>query len=65
MIQATIQLPDKTRERLEALIRSQQETQRVIEATVQAVREALEIPDDWTISDVRAGFVAPQNETPG
>ena len=61
-----IQLPTPTRERLEALIRSQQETQRVIEATVQAVRESLEIPDDWTISDVRVGFVGPEKEeTPG
>ena len=59
MIQATIQLPDKTRERLENLIRSQQEAQRLIDVIVATAREALEVPDDWTISDVRAGFVGP------
>lgn len=60
-----IQLPDKTRERLENLIRSQQEAQRLIDAIVATARESLDVPDDWMIGDVRAGFVAPESETPG
>ena len=60
-----IALPEKTRERLENLVRAQQETQRMIDVIVATAREALDIPDDWTISDARVGFVAPQNETPG
>ena len=60
-----IQLPEKTRERLENLIRSQQEAQRLIDAIVATAREAMDVPDDWTIGDVRAGFVGPQTETPG
>lgn len=61
----TVPLPPPTRERLENLVRAQQETQRLIDAIVQATRDALQVPDDWTISDVRVGFVGPQEENPG
>lgn len=54
-----IQLPQPTRERLENLIRSQQEAQRLIDVIVATARETLDVPDGWTIGDVRAGFVAP------
>lgn len=56
MTQAIL-LPPVTRERLENLIRSQQEAQRLIDAIVATAREALNVPDGWTIGDVRAGFV--------
>jgi hypothetical protein len=59
-----IALPEKTQERLENLVRTQQETQRLIDTIVATAREALNVPDDWTISDVRVGFVAPVDQPP-
>jgi hypothetical protein len=59
-----IQLHDKTRERLENLIRSQQEAQRLIDVIVATARESLDVPDDWTIGDVRVGFVGPVDQPP-
>lgn len=59
-----IALPEKTQERLENLVRAQQETQRLIDVIVATAREAMDVPDDWQISDVRVGFVGPEKQTP-
>jgi len=60
-----IALPERTRERLAELIRQRDITGALIDTTIMTAREAMDVPDDWTINDVRVGFVAPQSETPG
>lgn len=62
----TIKLPQPTLTRLTELIRQRDMVTALIDNTIATAREVLEVPDDWTISDVRVGFVGPeQTETPG
>jgi hypothetical protein len=58
MMQA-VQLPPRTLERLSELLRQRDVTTALIDTTITTAREALEVPDDWDIRDVRVGFVSP------
>lgn len=54
-----IALPERTRARLEALLKQREQINSVIDATVLAVREALEVPDGYVLRSLDEGFVAP------
>lgn len=54
-----IALPKPTEERLLELLRQKTLLDAAIEATVQTAQEALKVPDGWTITDARVGFVPP------
>lgn len=54
-----IALPERTRTRLEEWLRTQQQVQALIDATLMATRDALGVPDEWQIRNVADGFVAP------
>ena len=56
-----IGLPKPTEERLLELLRQKAVLETAIDATVQTAKEALKVPDDWTISDARVGFVPPMS----
>ncbi len=58
-----IPIPPATLTRLEALITQRNALDGQIDASVTTLREALNVPDDYQISDVRRGFVAPPQET--
>lgn len=60
MTTPTIALPPATIARLEALLAQQQAINAVIEATVATAREALDVPDTYTLRNLREGFTAPQ-----
>lgn len=52
-------LPEKSRALLAELIRERDRINGLIEAVVQATRAALDVPEDYTLPSVEAGFVAP------
>jgi hypothetical protein len=52
-------LPASTRQRLEEWIRQQQRLADLIEATLAATRDALDVPPHWTIKDIGEGFIDP------
>lgn len=56
---STIQFPPKTLEVLETLLRQQQAIDTQINAIVATARQCLNVPDGYTIGDVRLGFVPP------
>ena len=61
----SIPLPQPTIDRLTELLRQKATIDAVIDTTVQTAREALNVPADYVIGDVRVGFVAPgQKDTP-
>ena len=60
----TIHLPQPTLTRLTEYIRQRDMLTALIDTTLATAREAMDIPDDWQISDVRAGFVAPEKHSP-
>lgn len=60
----TVKLPGRTRELLENLIRERERINQLIEATVQATRAALDVPDGWQLTNLEQGFVAPQEDEP-
>lgn len=55
-----IPIPAPTRERLERMITERDRIGALIDATLLAVREALEVPQDYVIRDLESGFVAPE-----
>jgi hypothetical protein len=57
-------LPAPTRQRLEQWIEQQQRLADLIQATVAASREELDVPPHWTIQDVNKGFIDPTPEQP-
>jgi hypothetical protein len=57
-----IHLPPATVKRLEALVAQQQAINAVIEATVATAREALDVPDTYTLRNLAEGFIAPPPE---
>ena len=65
MTTPTITLPPATVQRLEAMITQQQAINAVIEATVATLREALGVPEGYTLRNVHEGFVAPSAPTEG
>ena len=52
-------LPPATAARLERLLTERQSLQAIIDATVITAREAMDVPPDWTLADLRTGFTAP------
>jgi hypothetical protein len=52
-------LPASTRQRLEEWIKQQQRLGDLIEATLAAARDALDVPPHWVIKDVNEGFIDP------
>lgn len=52
-------LPARTVTRVQEWLRQKQELQAMIDATLLASREALNVPDEWLIRDITEGFVAP------
>lgn len=66
----TGQIPPKTKARLTTLIAQRDQLQTAlngvqvsIEGIVDAMRETMNIPEDWTLDNLDRGFVAPP-ETP-
>ena len=55
----TIQIPPKTQERMARLITAAQSIQSELDAIQMTLREALDVPDDYTLRDIREGFVPP------
>jgi len=60
---STISIPPKTQERMARLIMAAQSIQSELDAIQETLREALDVPEDYTLYDVRAGFVPPQPTT--
>jgi hypothetical protein len=58
MTTPTIHLPPATVKRLEALVAQQQAITAVIEATIATAREALGVPDTYTLRNLAEGFIA-------
>ncbi len=63
------QLPPKTKARLVSIIQQRDKAQAVvaglntaIEEVVATARELMDIPDDWTLTDVDRGFVPPPGD---
>lgn len=54
-----IQIPPKTQERMVELITAAQGIQRELDAIQLTLRETLDVPDDYSLSNVREGFVPP------
>jgi len=63
-MQNKIAIPTPTRERLEKLISDRQTLQALIDTTVQTVREALVVPEDWILANLADGFTAPAKPPP-
>lgn len=59
-MQSTHALPTRTVERLTELLRQKQALDVAIDATIATAREALNVPDDWIITDIRSGFREPE-----
>ena len=56
---APILIPPATLARLESLIAQRNSTDAQIEAVIATLRDALNVPDDYQIGDIRRGFVPP------
>ena len=52
----SIQIPPKTQARLIELVTVSQKLQAQIDAIILTLRETLDVPEDYTLTDVRAGF---------
>jgi hypothetical protein len=52
-------LPAPTRQRLGVWMQQRQQLTELINATVAASREALDVPPHWVINDVNEGFIDP------
>lgn len=61
-MQNSISIPNTTQRRLEKLLADRQTLQALIDTTVLTTREALDVPDGWTLSSLTDGFVAPTKE---
>ncbi len=57
--QRIIPLPPKTAATLRDLVTSQRTLQAQIDAIVNTARDLLNVPDDYMITDIGAGFVPP------
>ncbi len=58
---SNIALPDQTVKVLEALLTQKRTLDAQIDAIVGTARACLNVPDDYTITDVRTGFVPPRD----
>ncbi len=54
-----IQIPPATLARLETMITQREQLNVLIDATIVTLRDALDVPDDYQITDIRQGFVPP------
>jgi hypothetical protein len=59
MMTKPIAVPPLTAGRLREWVRTKEEIEGLINATVLTLREALAVPDDWQIRSIDDGFVAP------
>ena len=57
-----IDMPEKTQQRVIMLSQQQETITRMIESAVMAVRDALEVPEDWELMQDGSGFVPPDPE---
>lgn len=60
----TIPIPPKTQARMVELITAAQGIQRELDAIQLTLRETLDVPEDYTLRDVREGFVPPAVDNP-
>jgi hypothetical protein len=58
-MQNSISIPNTTQRRLEKLLADRQTLQVLIDTTVLTTREALDVPDGWTLASLTDGFTAP------
>ena len=61
-MQNSISIPNTTQRRLEKLLADRQTLQVLIDTTVLTTREALDVPDGWTLASLADGFIAPTKE---
>lgn len=54
-----ILIPPATLARLEAMITQREQLNTLIDTTVATLRDALDVPDDYQIADIRRGFMPP------
>jgi hypothetical protein len=64
-MQNSISIPNTTQRRLEKLLADRQTLQVLIDTTVLTTREALDVPDGWTLSSLTDGFIAPTEDKGG
>lgn len=63
-MRGNIQIPPATLARLETMITQREQLNVLIDATIVTLRDALDVPDDYQITDIRRGFVPPpEHET--
>lgn len=60
-----IAIPTKTRERMERVVTQREVLNAQLDAIVLTLRDTLNVPDGYTLTDINVGFVpAPEPATP-
>lgn len=57
-----IPIPPATMARLEVMITQRQQLDGLIDVTILTLRDTLGVPDNYQITDIRRGFVPPQEQ---
>jgi len=61
-MRGAIQIPPASLARLEAMIVQREQLNALIDTTITTLRDALDVPDDYQITDIRSGFVPPSEQ---